>query len=98
MHSSLNFDVVCIIKMLANIKPKLKTLKFIIGKRIDAKICCLFKCPALPLPLVQIPDPQALPKVKFPTPEKGLLSIARWLPVGKMLKVRVDRCITTTTE
>ena len=46
------------------------------------KIRCLFKCPALPLPLVQIRDPRALPNVKFPAPGKGLLSIARGLPGG----------------
>ena len=46
------------------------------------------KCPALPLPLVQIPDPRALPNVQCPTPGKRLLPIAEG-----MLKFRIDRYI-----
>ena len=52
----------------------------------------MFKCPALPLPLVQIPGPQALPNVKFRPPKKDCCQLPGGCP-GGMLKVRIDRCM-----
>ena len=49
-----------------------KNLKFIIGKpnRCNLKFRCLFKCPALPLPLVQIPGPPGTSWCQIPGPRE----------------------------